>query len=148
MANLGRITCMTWAGQEGLNKPLIGICSEPFTRTAHRFDGPGPFARWTGDRRRVFLPANVMEISEHLHTTLRHNIRISNERESSINLILLMQTVILGYLKSFQMAMDDSDYNMGFKTRACCRVLLWTCSASYHVTYKRLLKSFICTSAA
>ena len=23
------------------------ICSEPFTRTAHRLDGPGPFARQT-----------------------------------------------------------------------------------------------------
>ena len=71
----------------------------------------------------IFTP-NVMGISEHLHTTLRHNIRISNIGESSINLILLMQTVILGYLKSFQMAMDDADYNMGLKTRVCCRVLM------------------------
>ena len=38
--------------------------------------------------------ANVMRISENLHTTLRHNIKISNTRELSINLVLLMQTVL------------------------------------------------------
>ena len=37
--------------------------------------------------RFVFLPANVMRISEHLHTTLRHNIKISKIHKSSINLI-------------------------------------------------------------
>ena len=33
-----------------------------------------------------------------------------------------MQTVILGYLKSFQTAMDDADHNMRSKTRICCWV--------------------------
>ena len=37
----------------------------------------------------LFLPANVMGISEHLHT-LRYNIKISKIRKSSKNLILLM----------------------------------------------------------
>lgn len=44
--------------------------------------------------RQVFSVVNVMRISEHLHIALRYNIKISNIR---INLILLMQTVILGY---------------------------------------------------
>ena len=38
----------------------------------------------------LYLPPNVMGISEYLHSTLRHNIQFSNIRKSSINFILLM----------------------------------------------------------
>ena len=55
------------------------ICFEPFTRTAHRLDGPGPFTRQTieymgrahsldellskRDRRRVYGPADLLDSS-------------------------------------------------------------------------------------
>ena len=99
--------------------------------------------------RRIFLPANVMGISEHLHTTLRHNIKISNIRKSSINLILLMHTVILGYLKSskrqWTMLTTICAQKQEFAVECASRPPL-NMSASYHVTCKHLLKSFICTS--
>ena len=33
-----------------------------------------------------------------------------------------MWAIILGYLKSFQMVMDNADYNVGSKTRICYQV--------------------------
>ena len=57
-----------------------------------------------------------------------------------------METVTLGSLNSFHMAMDDANYNMGLKNKSLLSSAPLNMSA-YPVTYKYLLKSFICTSA-
>ena len=78
---------------------------------------------------------------EHLHTTLRYNIKISNIRKSSKNHILLDVADVI------PMAMDNADHSMGSKTRVCYECASrppLNMSASYHVTYKLLLKLFIC----
>ena len=90
----------------------------------------------------VFLPESVIGISEHLDTALQHNIKNFNIRKLSINLMLSMPTVILKYLNLLHIVIDDSDQNIGSKTRVCCWVRFET-SLRYVRFRSRDLQSFL-----